>query len=529
MTDKSLRCLFVSLIISVVVLVANNPSAHAQDGDGIGVDTFKPSSSMGSLFETTLTEPKKHLEWSLGGLIFYSHLPVRRERIVEETGEVVEDALPLNMRLNADLFIAFGLWDFLEVGLGIPVIVYQTGEGGSPGGQAQSTSLGDPRLEIKARIVDVSPFGAGIGIVATGPLGHYLSGGDDLMGYRLPTVEPKILTDLSLSKLIIGLNVGFLLRPYSTLGGGEYEQNHALTWNVGAALDVTDFDEPGGLRIALESNGEAGIGFHTLVETPMEALLGLKYRTQKDIILAAGGGVGISTAVGTPAFRVFAGLYFDKVMRNCPAGPEDMDGFEDDDNCIDPDNDGDGLLDGQDDCPDDAEDIDEFQDEDGCPDRDNDGDGVPDQLDKCPMIAEDKDKFEDEDGCPEEGPGKATVKITDTQLLLSSKVYFDYNRARVKKVSYPILDAVAEALINNPHIKKVRVEGHTDNEGTEEYNLQLSEDRARAVVEYLVGKSVAEERLSYVGKGFSVPKASNESEEGRAINRRVEFTILDKE
>ena len=142
------------------------------------------------------------------------------------------------------------------------------------------------------------------------------------------------------------------------------------------------------------------------------------------------------------------------------------------------------------------------------------------------MIPEDKDQFEDEDGCPEEGSGKSAVKITDTQLLVSSKIYFDYNKTSIKEVSFPILDAVAEALIANPYIRKILVEGHTDNEGTEEYNRGLSEKRARAVMQYLISKDVPKERLSYKGYGFSRPKASNDSEVGKAINRRVEFTII---
>lgn len=528
-TNNTVFTILVTTIVSAAVLTASNRVAHAQSGTGIGIDTFKPSSSPASLFELVLTPPKKHLDWSAGALVFYSHHPTRRQTVVETTGAVVEDALPVNLRVNADLFVAFGLWEFLEVGLGVPVIVYQDGEGGAPGGSAQSTSLGDPRVEVKARLLELGPMGGGLGVVATGPLGHYMSSGDDLLGYKLPTVEPKILADLDLGPVIAAVNVGFLVRPGGNLGGGQYRQKHALTWNAGAAWDPMDFDEPGGLRLAVELNGEAGIRFSTLVEVPMEAVLGAKYRMNNDVILTLGGASGISTAVGTPAFRVFAGVSYDSVTRSCPAGPEDMDGFEDGDSCIDPDNDQDGLLDEVDECPDDAEDFDEFQDDDGCPDRDNDSDGVPDALDICPMIPEDKDAYEDEDGCPEEGPGKATVKITDTQLLLSSKVYFDYNRASVKEVSHPILDAVVEALEANPHIRKLRVEGHTDNEGTEEYNQKLSEDRAKAVVEYLVSRGVDEERLEFVGHGFTVPKASNDTEEGRAINRRVEFTIMSKE
>jgi OOP family OmpA-OmpF porin len=75
----------------------------------------------------------------------------------------------------------------------------------------------------------------------------------------------------------------------------------------------------------------------------------------------------------------------------------------------------------------------------------------------------------------------------------------------------------------------VQIEGHSDNEGTSDYNLALSENRAKAVMEYLISKNVPPGRLTYKGYGFTRPKASNKSEEGKAINRRVEFTIMEKE
>ena len=76
-------------------------------------------------------------------------------------------------------------------------------------------------------------------------------------------------------------------------------------------------------------------------------------------------------------------------------------------------------------------------------------------------------------------------------------------------------ERTAEALAGNAQIKLVRVEGHTDNEGSEDYNLKLSEDRAKAVMDYLVSKNVHEERLTYKGYGFSKPKASIALKRGR--------------
>jgi outer membrane protein OmpA-like peptidoglycan-associated protein len=88
-------------------------------------------------------------------------------------------------------------------------------------------------------------------------------------------------------------------------------------------------------------------------------------------------------------------------VDDCPTDPEDFDDFEDGDGCPELDNDKDGIADRDDKCPNDPADMDKFQDEDGCPDPDNDQDGIPDRDDKCPNDPEDKDKFQDEDGCPD--------------------------------------------------------------------------------------------------------------------------------
>lgn len=510
------RALFVFVVATSMV---HSETPWAQEGISIG--NFQPSSSVGSLFELVLTEPKEHLRWSAGGILDYAHEPLFREWYRDGDRGT---AYPAKLRLTGHLYGALGLGGMTEVGLALPVIVYQNGEGGAPGGEIQHAGLGDPRLDFKARVFEGEITKLGVVAAFTAPLGHYASSGEDFLGSELPTLGTGVVVEGHAGPVILALNGGFLVRKPAVIG--SFEQTHAITWNLGVLWDVKEFGEPGGMRLGIEANGEANINFDARSGIPIEALAGVKYRLKNDLIVTGGLGPGLSRGAGTPVFRIFAGVAFDKVVRDCPAGPEDIDGFEDHDRCIDPDNDQDGILDIDDQCINEPEDFDGYQDKDGCPDTDNDGDEIQDSVDSCPMIPEDMDNYRDDDGCPEEGPGKATVKITDTQLMVSSKIYFDFDKNTIKEVSYPILDAVAEALLANPHILRIQVEGHTDNEGTEEYNLTLSEARAKAVVDYLVSKGVPLERLSYKGYGFSRPKASNTSEEGKAINRRVEFTIM---
>jgi outer membrane protein OmpA-like peptidoglycan-associated protein len=210
----------------------------------------------------------------------------------------------------------------------------------------------------------------------------------------------------------------------------------------------------------------------------------------------------------------------------CPLDAEDKDGFEDDDGCPDLDNDADGIADLKDRCPLAAEDKDGFEDDDGCPDPDNDGDGLADAVDKCPVKPETWNGFEDEDGCPDKG--KVLVEVKAEKVEIKDKIFFDFNKATIKKKSFKLLDAVAFALRAHVELRKVRIEGHTDEVGTRDYNLKLSDDRARAVMDYLVARGVEAARLEAAGFGFDKPLSPGKSKKDRELNRRVEFVIVDR-
>jgi outer membrane protein OmpA-like peptidoglycan-associated protein len=211
----------------------------------------------------------------------------------------------------------------------------------------------------------------------------------------------------------------------------------------------------------------------------------------------------------------------------CPIEAEDLDGFEDEDGCPDLDNDGDGIPDVDDECPDAHEDFDAFEDEDGCPDLDNDGDGIPDEQDHCPNEAEDYDGFEDDDGCPEEGEG--IVALTCDAVEIRENVYFDTASDVIQERSFDLLDQIAGVLRGASYVTLVEVAGHTDDRGDDDYNLDLSDRRARSVVRYLEEKGIATERLRATGYGETQPIDSNDTREGRDRNRRVEFRVLEQD
>lgn len=245
-------------------------------------------------------------------------------------------------------------------------------------------------------------------------------------------------------------------------------------------------------------------------------------------------------------------------LDKCINDPEDKDGFEDEDGCPDLDNDNDGIPDRLDKCPDDPEDIDNFEDEDGCPDLDNDQDGIPDNLDKCPQVPEDKDMFEDEDGCPDYDNDRDGIPDTTDACINEPEVFNGYNdsdgcpdtlvkptaketkvlntklrainfktaSAELVAASHTALDFVAEFLKQYPHLR-YEIQGHTDSQGSDDYNLLLSAARSGTVRTYLLSRGTPDEALIAIGYGEALPIADNTTAAGRALNRRVEFKIIE--
>lgn len=233
-------------------------------------------------------------------------------------------------------------------------------------------------------------------------------------------------------------------------------------------------------------------------------------------------------------------------LKGCP--DKDSDGIADkDDRCPDvagtsvlkgcPDADADGIADIDDKCPDtnkkykvDAKgcplDNDKdgvFNEDDLCPDvagitslkgcADKDGDGVSDIEDRCPTT---KGTLENK-GCPEISK-EDVKKITQ----IASKIYFETNSAKLKPVSSGQLDALVDILKKYDAANLV-IEGHTDDVGNDDYNMELSQKRTESVKNYLMSKGILEARLTAKGYGETKPVADNKTASGKSKNRRVEL------
>ncbi|GHC27304.1 OmpA family protein [Aidingimonas halophila] len=232
-----------------------------------------------------------------------------------------------------------------------------------------------------------------------------------------------------------------------------------------------------------------------------------------------GGGIGYATssssdeeagvAVGGTAGATIGGLLCadnepEPEVEECPSYEGEIPaGVAKDAEGCPLDSDGDGVPDFRDECPGTPSGVE--VDSKGCP-LDSDGDGVPDFKDQCPdtPAGEEVNAL----GCPES--------------LVLRDVNFEFDSAQLTQQAESILDEVAERLVANEGVR-VSIEGHTDAVGSAEYNQDLSQRRAESVVDYLESQGVDSDRMRARGYGEEQPIASNETDEGRAENRRVEL------
>ena len=446
----------------------------------------------------------------------------------------------------------------------------------------------DWRIGLKARLFRSGMFALAAAAVVTIPFGDDSA----FLGDSGFTFRPTLIADVTRGPVTAAINIGAIIRPETIvlapndpMGTGSrslIDVGHELTWSAGFSYRFIRW-----VGIAAEI-----YGFVPLVSTTVSPTFdagkdytadvagGFQFFPVKDISVGVGAGAGIiGSAARHEDFRLFGGVTWAPAEGKgavsaggidtdgdgipdaqdlCPTEPEDKDGFDDEDGCPDPDNDQDGIPDKLDKCPNEPEDKDGFQDDDGCPEIDNDGDGIPDAQDKCPNDPEDKDGFQDDDGCPDldndgDGIPDATDKcpnepetfngVDDTdgcpdsggqvtiaggKIELPENINFDTGSDRISGRSESLMDRVAEKIKSNPGVKRIRIEGHTDDVGGSKKNMELSQARAESVRNFLIKKGVEPERLQAVGYGDTRPLDKRKTSDARAKNRRVEFIIVEQ-
>ena len=303
---------------------------------------------------------------------------------------------------------------------------------------------------------------------------------------------------------------------------------------------------------------DSGIGY--LYPINPRLLLRLEARYHMDGDLPANTGAGTAGANGDFYDGVFnAGVLIPlgTLEKTLPPPAEEPPAALVDTASADSDND--GVLDDADQCPDtpagavvDEKGCEADADGDGVVDRldlcadtpagtavgangctgDADGDGVADNIDECPQTPAGAKVLAN--GCslasdcrtPRPGEQVDEAGCAAGQAFILKGVTFEYDSTRLTEEAKAILDKVAETLNAYPEVK-VEIAGHTDSSGTDSYNLGLSERRSIAVKDYLTTKSVDAGRMTANGYGETQPIESNDNEEGRVVNRRVELRVIE--
>jgi outer membrane protein OmpA-like peptidoglycan-associated protein len=570
------------LVLAACAATAGRAQDFGELGD-ITVERLRPSLDREGIVNVESGSVGQHLDFDIALWGGYGANPLTFSQ-VEPDGTVTRLGIFIEHRAGMSLVGALSLFDWVQLGAELPVVVYQGGGlFDTLGGTAFGVS--DLRLSPKIRILRRQDVFVDVAVVPA---------------LTLPTAFPQesftgagsfcLIPEVIVSTVLYGVKLGanadmrLRLRPETTV------LRHEMTLRGGVGYDFRELlDLPFDVNLSLATTTALLSPFAIPTQNPTELLGSVAWDVFGPLQVFAGGGWGLNVGYGLPDWRVFAGVRFGVQARDrdgdgipdrldaCPDVPEDKDEYMDTDGCPDPDNDGDGILDVDDKCPNvvgvvenagcpkddkdqdgivDGEDrcpteagpadnggcpytdkdgdgiydhVDKCPDEKGtaenagCPWPDQDKDGIPDRDDKCIDVPEDDNGYEDEDGCPD---NKRLVVVTTKTVDLAVTVFFETDSAKIKRESRKPLRAVAQVVSAMPEGTRIRVEGHTDSQGDAQYNLELSQRRAEAVRELLIQEGVPAARLDAQGFGPTQPVAENTTSSGRAKNRRVVFRIL---
>ena len=438
------------LFFGIVVFLASTP-AWSQTSEGakdLPMERFQLSLDRNGILGVEWAEVPDHLNFDLSLMLNFSDdvLVLRDPTTDDKVGELI------GSRLTGNIVGAIALLDWIQIGIDIPVMLYQDRGDNFVVNQANGTVLdglnqfgvGSIRLAPKLRLLTQDAQGIGLAILANVILPSAKT--DSYLGRDTLVVSPELLVSRNFANAIrVAINVGYRVNEISNLAALA-SANGAIALSaedelfaragVGVIFDRVEVD----LTLSMATSAKDPFGLDN--QNHLETIGGVTYNAANDLQLFAAAGLGLQPGYGTPQYRAIGGVRVshhdndkdgdgipDKNDK-CIDDPEDKDDFEDSDGCPDNDNDQDGVFDFDDGAPNDPEDKDGFEDEDGVPDPDNDKDGILDTNDKCPLEAgtkenegcpykdtdgdgihdgadqcvnqpEDKDGFEDEDGCPE--------------------------------------------------------------------------------------------------------------------------------
>ena len=404
-------------------------------------------------------------------------------------------------RSRADLSFAFGLFDWTELSLDLPILLRQRVH--APAGRTVATNLGDLRLGFKGTLLQTPLRGIGLGLMldVTAPTGSVAA----KTGVGAPTYAPQILFEhRGAWGIVSAINVGYLARPdvreYGWIVGDS------VTWR--AALRVPF---PPKLRAALVAEAGGNIALVRGAKSGVDLRLGLRGQTRSGLVVGAyvsGAPVATygSTQLGgllsfawAPPRRTRTSPAFDGSPRPAASAialrhdalvesrrPEPKAKTKPGDR------DGDGLLAAADRCPSVAEDLDGHEDADGCPDLDDDHDAIADAFDLCPRSPELVNGALDVDGCPDRKLADGSVVTTSIldPATLVPELAFAPGTAELTAESAAKLDGFVEIVRLNPWIDRVELAVYVQPSANAKDDLARAQARAATIVGRFASASI---------------------------------------
>ncbi|MBI4196669.1 MAG: OmpA family protein [Deltaproteobacteria bacterium] len=428
---------------------------------GASVENFKPSIGPGSYFSVLSSRGLGQWQFHGGVGINYAHQPLLRG---------VTNVPMVDNLWMTDIGVAAGLTDWLEFGVALPVVLFNDATSltrltADSNNVTRTTSrgLGDLRIQMKFRLVDLKDYDVGFAIV---PILSIPTGNEDqfaadgtFSGGGLLVLDGEFLDRAEMS-----FNLGLMARSGFIFPGTVTERDDYIPIGVGLKIKTVDWID---LIGELNSSFLLKRPYDRESESPLEGGGGIRFRIPPlpGLALSAGVTAGVINSYGSPFYRIIGGVAY-----------------------------------------------------------------TQGQTRKKKVAQKKEPKVEATPPPPPPPPAESSlVEIGEKEIEIKKKIHFEHGKESIREVSQDILDAIIETLKNHPEILKVEIGGHTDNKGDETYNLKLSGKRAEAVKRFLVDHGVQAGRLTAKGYGESEPRDTNDTEEGRARNRRVEFKILERQ
>jgi OOP family OmpA-OmpF porin len=517
------RARLVAALAYALLTLGASGLGRAED---IDTQRFQPRATSGGFLQTEGSDIRHPVDpFSLGVWLSYGHNP-----LILKDGSSVTQIVGQQVALDLTASHAFGTW--FELGMHLP-LAYLHGD------DLSQATLGDLRLLPKFRLLNDRLDGVGLAILADVRLPTHTS--RFYGGARMPALAPRILLDhrFGLSGFRLGLDVGVLIRKET-----EYQNVSAGSeFMAGLGLGYRFDGGQSPVELMLDVRSAVGLNQTDAEEVGLEGMLGVAVDVTPEWKLNAAAGLGLLEGFGIPTARGILGLRWEPSpndpdhdgvkskerpeeapLEQASDEPQAENAAEEEPVSVDDVDDAEraaAIKGGYDACPDLPEDFDGIEDEDGCPEGDRDGDGVLDYIDRCDLEAETINGYKDEDGCEDEGPAK--IVIEDGKITILETIRFEPNSSTIDRGSYSIMDQIALTFRKHSEIARIEIGGHTDSTGPHAFNMRLSRERARSVRQYLLARGIPPGRLSARGYGPDHPVADNETDEGRTLNRRVEF------